>query len=229
MRTLPRILPAFALLLAACGGEPAPVAPPQATAEATAAPAPPPPPAPTAEPTAAPTAAPSATASAGPAKPPPKQSSGRPAVMKSDPKEITDSFGSTPASKLELGDKDIATLRIPEGALRQATNITFRIDARGKANGAPSGKIYQISANYPPSGAPESIESQGDPFVLELPAGAKKDANLAIGIEDEKGRVKWTVVAPKRIDDVRNVAIFELGTLPSGWLHVTAKAPTAAK
>lgn len=229
MRTLPRlratarIFPAFALILAACGGEPAPAAPPQPTETPSAAPAPPP------APTAEATAAPSASASAKPEAPPPKQSSGRPAVMKSDPKEITDSFGTTPGAKLELGEKDIATLRIPEGALRQATNITFKIDARGKAHGATVGKIYHILANYPPATTPENIESTGDPFVLELPAGAKKDANLAIGTEDEKGKVKWTVVAPKRIDDARNMAIFELPMLHTGWLHVTTKAPTAGK
>jgi hypothetical protein len=229
MRTLPRlraiarVFPAFALILAACGGEPAPAAPPQPTETPSAAPAPPPPP------TAEPTAAPSASASAKPDAPAPKQSSGRPAVMKSDAKEITDSFGTSPGAKLELGDKDIATLRIPEGALHQATNITFKIDGRGKATGAVVGKIYHLLASYPPASTPENIESGGDPFVLELPAGAKKDANLAIGTEDDKGKVKWTIVAPKRVDDARNVAIFELPTLHTGWLHVTTKAPSAAK
>ena len=222
MRTRLSILPAIALFLAACSGDPAPTAPPQPTEAPSAAPAPTPPPAPE------PTAQPSASASAS-AKAPPKPSSGRPAVMKSDPSEITDSFGSTPASKLELGDKEIATLRIPEGALRQATNITFKLDARGKAHGALTGRIYRVIAVLPPSGNPESVESGGDPFVLELPAGAKKDANLAIGVEDAKGRVKWTVVAPKRIDDARNVAVFELPSLPSAWHHVTTKAPTAGK
>lgn len=231
MRTLPRLratarfFPAFALFVAACGGEPTPAAPPQPTETPSAAPAPPPPP--TAAPTAAPSA--SASASAAPDKPPPKQSSGRPAVMKSDPKEISDSFGTSPGSKLELGEKDIATLRIPEGALRQATNITFKIDGRGKSHGPAVGKIYHILANYPPATTPENVESVGDPFVLEMPAGAKKDANLALGLEDDKGKVKWTVVAPKRIDDARNVAIFELPMLHTGWLHVTTKAPTAAK
>jgi hypothetical protein len=150
-------------------------------------------------------------------------------VIKSDPKEITDSFGTTPGAKLELGDKDIATLRIPEGALQRATNVTFKIDSRGKAHGALVGKIYHILANYPPASTPENIESSGDPFVLELPAGTKKNANLAIGTEDDKGKVKWTIVAPKRIDDARNVAIFELPMLHTGWLHVTTKAPTAGK
>jgi hypothetical protein len=225
MNTRTRFLPAIALVLAACGGEPAPTAPPQATDTPSAAPAPPPP-APTAEPAAAPTA--SASASAGPSKPPPRASSGRPAVMKSDASEISDTFGSPPA-KLELGDKDIATLRLPEGALRQATNLTFKLDGRGKSNGAPAGKIYRLSLNYPPSGTLIEAESVGDPFILELPAGAKKDANLAIGVEDEKGKVTWHVVAPKRIDDVRNVAVFELTKLPSAWIHVTTKKPTEEK
>lgn len=223
MKTRLSIFPALALILAACSGDPAPAAPPQPTETPSAAPAPAPPPAP--EPTAQPTASASAAAKA----PPPKQGSGRPAVMKSDPAEITDSFGSTPASKLEIGDKEIATLRIPEGALRQATNITFKLDGRGKAGGQVSGKIYRIIAVVPPSGNPEAIESVGDPFVLEMPAGTRKDANLAIGVEDEKGRVKWTIVAPKRIDDARNVAIFELPSLPSAWIHVTTKAATPAK
>lgn len=223
MRTLPRLIPAFALFLAACSGEPTPAAPPQPaeTAAASAAPAPPPPPPP------APTAAPTASASAAPAAPPPKQSSGRPAVMKTDAKEITDTFGTSPGAKLELGDKDIATLRIPEGSLPQATNVTFKIDGRGKATGTVVGKIYNLVANYPPNGAPEQVASSGAPFVLELPAGTKKTANLAIGVEGDKGKIKWTIVEPKRIDDARNVAIFELATLPSGWLHVTTKAPTA--
>ncbi len=218
-----RTLPAFAIVLAACG-EPTPPAPPPQpsdSASATSAtPAPPPP-----APSASASAAPSASASADAAKPPPKQSSGRPMVMKSDPSEISDTFGSTPGSKLELGDKDIATLRLPEGALRTATNVIFRIAAHGgKATGGQVGKVYEILAVIPPSTTPVGIDSDGPPFVLELPAGSKKDANLAVGVEDDKGKVKWTIVAPKRIDDARNVAVFELPTLPSGWLHVTTKA-----
>lgn len=220
MRTLPRYPYAFALFLAACG-EPTPVAPPQPTEVPTVAPAPPPPPPP-------PAVTATATASAAPEAPPPRKSSGRPSVMKSDSKEISDSFGTTPGAKLELGDKDIATLRIPEGALRQATNITFKIDGRGKAHGQVTGKIYKITSLLPPGHDVEpSVTSDGDPFLLELPAGTKKNANLAIGVEDAKGRVKWTVVAPKRIDDARNMAIFELAALPSAYLHVTTKPPSS--
>jgi hypothetical protein len=167
----------------------------------------------------------SAKASAAPAADKP-QSSGRPAVLKSDPTEISDTFGSSPASKLELGDKDIATLRLPEGGLRTGTVVTFRIAKSGKSHGGQLGKIYEIKSVIPPSNDGQQIESGGPPFVIELPAGGKKDANLAVGVEGDKGKLKWTVVAPKRIDDSRNVAIFELTTLPSGYLHVTTKAPS---
>jgi hypothetical protein len=228
MRTGASHLPVFALILAACG-EPAAVTPPQPTETPSAAPAPTaPPPEPSATAAAAPA---SASASAAPATPPPRQSSGRPMVLKSDPSEITDTFGTSPGAKLVLGsDKDEAVLRVPEGSLNQGTNITFKIDARGgKSTGAPVGKIYQILPMIPPSQTPAATESVGPPFVLELPAGSKKDANLAIGVADDKGKVTWTIVAPKRIDDARNVAIFELGTLPFAWLHVTTKPPTGEK
>jgi hypothetical protein len=229
MRTLRRprlsvhVFSAAALLLAACGEPTPPAPPPQPSDTPSAAPAPPPPPASSAAPTA------SASASATAEAPPPKRSGGGGiAVIKSDPAEITDTFGSGPA-KLELGEGAVATLRIPEGALSRAVNITFKIDARGKSLGPPMGKIYAILAVNPPSTTPEQVESYGPPFVIELPAGGKKDANLAIGADDGSGKPKWTVVAPKRIDDARNVAVFELTTLPSGWIHVTTKAPGATK
>lgn len=226
MKTSSRYLSAFALFLAACGNDPAPAAPPQPTETPSAAPAPEAAPKPTQAPTAEPAPTASAKASAAPEAPPKPTSSGRPAVMKSDPSEITDTFGSSPASKLELGDKDPATLRLPEGGLHTGTVITFKIDTRGKSTGGQVGKIYRINAVIPPGSTPEAIPTGGPPFVLEMPAGTRKDANLAIGVEDG-AKVKWTIVAPKRIDDARNVAIFELDTLPSAWLHVTTKAPTA--
>ena len=205
--------------------------PPQPTETPSAAPAPP---TPEPEPTA--TASASASASAA-AKPPKSQGGGSPAVLKSDPSEITDTFGSSPASKLELGDKDIATLRLPENGLHTGTLVTFKIDKAGKSGGGQVGKIYSIKSIVPPSSSPEQIESNGPPFVLELPSGPKKDVNLAIGVEDDKGKIKWTIVAPKSVDDARHVAIFELTTLPerlpprhhqAGRRYVEARTSLAA-
>jgi hypothetical protein len=223
MRTtsIPRFLPIVAMLLAACGNEQG-ATPPQPTDTPSANPTPTVAPEPVASATASASA--SAAASAKPEAPPKRQSSGRPAVLKSDPSEITDTFGSSPPSKLELGDKEIATLKLPEGALRTGTVITFKIDTRGgKSTGGQVGKIYKILAVIPPSGTGENIASDGPPFVLELPAAKGKDVNLAIGAEDDKGKIKWSIVAPSSKDEGRNVAIFELATLPSAWLHVTTK------
>ena len=44
-----------------------------------------------------------------------------------------------------------------------------------------------------------------------------------------KETVAWKVVAPKRIDDVTDTAVFELSELPDAYLHVTTKAATGAK
>jgi len=64
-----------------------------------------------------------------------------------------------------------------------------------------------------------------------MPAGDKKDANLAIGeiSTDDKGKPKivWTVVAPVKIDDTTAAARFEIKALSDAYLHVTTKAVTA--
>jgi hypothetical protein len=220
-------IPALVLLLAACGNsEPSASSAPQPSDTPSASPAAPP----SAEaesPGAAPTASASAKAEA---KPPKSQGGGRPAVLKSDASEITDTFGSSPASKLELGSgNDIATLRLPEEGLHTATLVTFKIERAGKSGGGQVGKVYSIKSVLPPSAEPQQIASNGPPFVLELPTGNKKDASLAVGVEDDKGKIKWTIVAAKSTDDSRHVAVFELTTLPSGYLHLTTKAPGGGK
>lgn len=216
------------VLLAACGGEPAPVVPPAPTEAPVVAPAP------TTTATAeatppAPSAAPSGTASVDmPVAP--KASSGRPAVLMSDAAELSGTFGSSPGAKLELGDKDKMTLKIPENALAKGTVITFKIDAKGKANGAPLGKILHLMVFVPPGTEPATVTTEGPPFELQMPAGNKKDANLAVGAFtlDEKGREKitWKVYSPKRIDDAVGIAYFELPVLTESFIHVTTKAPT---
>lgn len=216
-------------VIVACGSDPAPPAQPP----------PPPPPAAKAEPAPEPepepesTGAPDAGADAA-AQASAPQSSGRTPLFKSDDESITDTFGSSPAAKLELGDDTgRAVLRIPENALSQGINLTFKIDKKGKTLGPPVGKIYRITAIVPPGNDPQKIESVGPAFELAMPAGDKKDANLAIGeiVTDEKGKQKlqWTIVAPTRIDDATGVAHFELKALPDSFLHITTKAPTEPK
>jgi hypothetical protein len=212
-------------LAAACGSEPPP--PPETPKAPVTAPEP----VATTEPTAAPadSAAPAPDADAGAPK---KASSGRPPILKSDALEITDTFGSTPAARLEIGDKELASLRIPENALDRGTNVTFKLDAKGKNGGGLVGKVYRITLIIPPSGTPTKITSGGDPFEIRLPAGNKKDANLAMGeiTVDDKGKEKvvWTVVAPTKIDDATATAYFDVPSLGDQWIHVTTKAAGAA-
>jgi hypothetical protein len=174
-----------------------------------------------------PEAAPTATASAAASAPPVPQGSGRPPVLKMDPTEISDTFGVSPGAKLELGsDPEKAVMRIPEGAFETGVNVTFKLDPKGKTTGILIGKVYHLTAVIPPSGTPVRIVTVGGPFELQLPAGNKKDANLAIG-EIGGGRVTWKVIAPKKIDDVAGIAYFEITELYDHYLHVTTKAVTA--
>ena len=226
MRTLPIVL--IALSLFACSGDkpPEPATPtPSATAST-------PPEPPSAMPSAVASAMPSASASAD-ASATAKPSTGRPPVLKTDPVEAADTFGYSPAAKLQVGEKDFATLKIPENALKTATNVTFKIEKSGKSNGPPVGKIYHVIAVVPPATSAEPLPTNGPPFEVVLPAGAKKDANLAVGeiTVDNNGRekIKWSIIAPTKIDDVSNLAYFELQALGNLYIHVTTKAPAAAK
>jgi len=147
--------------------------------------------------------------------------------------EITDTFGSSPAAKLEIGESEKAVLKIPENALERGYNITFKLDPKGKATGVAIGKIYRTMSQI--AGQPEfsKVVSAGEPFQLQMPAGNKKDANLAIGeiLVDERGKEKitWTVIAPTKIDDVTGTAYFDLTFLADAYIHITTKAPTAPK
>ncbi len=220
------------LAAVACSDTPSASAPPQGTGEtatptATA----------TAEPTATATATataampePTATATASAAADKPKPS-GRPPVLLADAKTITDTFGFSPGAKLELGDKEIATLRIPEGAFTAATNVTFELDQKCKTSGLVFGRVYKITPTIPPATTPAAVLSNnGAPFTLILPTAKKKDLNLAIGTfgKDAKGNdnMTWKVYAPKKADEATGTAEFHLDTLPDGCLHLTTKAPS---
>ena len=210
-----RGLAALAVVLSGCGGDASPGA---QSPEATAAP-----PA-GSQATPQPSAASSGSAAASASASPPK-GSGRPVVLKSDEREISDTFGSTPGAKLVLGSgRGAVVLHIPEGALREPMVITFKVDTKGKSAGGLQGAIYRIEPVIPPSPTPESAESVGPPFEVDIPA--RKTTNLAVGVEDEHGKVTWTIVAPTRMDEARGTAHFELPTLPAGWLHTTSRAAT---
>jgi hypothetical protein len=175
-----------------------------------------------------------ADAQASKPKPASSQGGGRPPVLKSDPEGITDTFGSTPGAKLEIGEgEDIAVLRLPEGTLDRGYNITFRLEPKGKSLGVPVGKIYRTLTQVAGSPNFSKLESVGSPFQLVFPAGNKKDANLAIGeiITDSNAREKivWRIIAPLKIDDVLGRAHFELTWLADAFLHITTKAPTENK
>ncbi|MFO0587111.1 MAG: hypothetical protein U0441_06225 [Polyangiaceae bacterium] len=223
------------LVAVACSDTPSASAPPQATGETTtaaaetgmtAAPTATAEAAPTAEPTAAPTA--SATAAATADKPKP---SGRPPVLLANAKSITDTFGFSPGARLELGDKSVATLRIPEGAFTQATNVTFELDSKCKTTGLVMGSVYKVTPTLPPATTPASVASNnGSPFVFIMPTNKKAGLNMAIGTfgKDAKGNDTMTfkIVAPKSTDDANGTATFELDTLPDGCLHLTTKNPS---
>lgn len=233
----PRLARALSLaafsLLAACGADVKPVETPPAatdapTAAASVAATPPP------VETAAPSATPAASGSADAKPPAPKPSSGRPAVLKSDANEITDTFGSSPGAKIIIGSGAAAgTFKIPENALHTGTVITVKIDPKAKSTGVPIGKIFHVTAFIPPANAPSNIVTDGPNFELILPAGTKKDANLAIGtvVTDDAGKEKitWQIIAPKRIDDAAGLAYFELTGFSDTLLHVTAKPVTGDK
>jgi hypothetical protein len=220
---------ALGAVLFACGETPPPASPDDSgelpLKVSTAKPAELPPPA---EPT--PTAAPTATAaaSAAPTAPAAAQNEdSRPPVLKMDPKEISDTFGVSPGAKLELGpDDEKAVLRIPENSFTTGVNVTFKIDPKAKAAGGLIGKIYKLTSMVPPSGTPEKVSTAGRPFVLQLPAGNKKDANLAIG-EVTPAKINWRVIAPVKIDDATNIATFELTELGDLYIHVTSRPVTA--
>jgi hypothetical protein len=212
-------------VLFACGEPPPPASPDEGELPlkaSTAKPADLPPPA---EPT--PTAAPTATAAASAAPAAPQNEDSRPPVLKMDLTEVSDTFGVSPGAKLEVGPEgDKAVFRIPENAFTTGVNVTFKIDPKAKAGGGQVGKIYKLTSMVPPSGTPEKVATAGRPFLLQLPAGNKKDANLAVG-EVGPAKINWRVIAPVKIDDATNTATFELTEIGDLYVHVTTRPVTA--
>ncbi len=204
---------------AACASEAPQATTPATTATSSAAP---PPASETAPPEpAASTAAPAASSAA----PPPK----KPAIMNVI-KGAKEASGLVPlsGSKVEVGETELATLKILDGALSKAQSVTLKLDPKGKAHGQVAGSLYRITVAEL-DGTPATVSTAGDAFVLTLPTGGKKDLNLAIGeTVTEKGKQKlvWRVVAPKSVDEAAKTATFELTSLSDLGIHLTAKEPT---
>ena len=208
-----------ALLLGCSAPTPEPKTEPEPTAE--------PKPATTAEPEATtdPTSAPSASASSGSSVPPP---SGRAGISFSGSEKITNTFGASPAAKLDLGP-DGAWLRIPEYALDNGVLITFMIDKKvKKAAKGGVGAVYRLQGQNPPSEAYSTINTRGPAFVLRVPTAKVASPNLAIGetLTDEKGKetTTWKVIAPKSKEDA--FATFELTGFTNTMLQVTSEGPS---
>ncbi len=184
---------------------------------------PPQPPVETSEP------APTASAEAPPAptsdKPAP---SGRPAVSYANAEKITETFGATPAAKLELG-KEGTILRIPEYALSDGVLLTFMVDKKGKKAKGGAGTIFHLYAQMPPSEDFRAVSTKGPKFELTLNSAKVASPNLAIGEikKDDKGKevVEWKVIAPAKKDDTS--ATFELTDFTNAYLQITSEAPSS--
>jgi hypothetical protein len=210
------------VLVVACStpAPPPPPPPPQPEVVATAEP----------EPEVAPEPEPTVEAPPPEAESTGKAPSGRPPLIAMNATKVTGTFGATPAAKLRVGGEPPAELVIPEWALTQGINLTFMIDPKGKKmkTGAV-GNVYGLEAQIAPEPDFVTVQSDGPPFELRLPAGQSKDANLAFGeiVTDEKGdRIEWKIIAPKKIDDVTNTAVFELDKIVRANFHITTEAPT---
>ncbi len=169
---------------------------------------------------------PTASASATSSVPPP---SGRPGVSFSGAEKITNTFGASPAAKLELGSEG-ATMRIPEHALSESGGIliTFMIDKKAKKAKGGAGVVYRLQGQIPPAESFSTVTTRGPAFLLRLPTAKVGSPNLAIGetTTDAKGKesLTWKVIAPAKTED--GFATFELSAFTNAMLQITSDAPS---
>lgn len=212
--------------LVACGGASTPPAAPPFAPTPVSAPEPMAEP----EPEAAldPEPAPSRDATEPEAEAPPKvdlvktTAAGRPMVQYVDSQALTTTLGQN-GGILKLSE---ATLRIPDGALREGLNVTFALAPKVKGPAEAIGAVYKVSPD---------VRSAGPKFqiALPVPAGAGP-IGFALELQkfDEKTRkakTAWEVVAPTKIftDIDPPVALLELDALFDG--HVTLTRASAEK
>lgn len=178
---------------------------------------------PTAEPTAEPTSEPTSVAPTSSLPPP----SGRPPLAVSKLDKITDSFGATPAAKLEL-TKENVVFRVPEWALNDGVLLTFMLDAKAKKSKGAISSVYRLFAQQPPSESFLSVSSRGPAFTLRMPTKSAT-SNLAVGEAsvDDKGKetITWRVLAPAKTEE--GFVTFEFTAFTNLYLHLTTEAATA--
>jgi hypothetical protein len=120
------------------------------------------------------------------------------------------------------------TLRIPEGALRDGMNIRFALSTSNPSKSAPP-RLGQSFTLEP------KIRSAGPPFELSfaLPEGASAVDLVVRVAPDPKQKAPQKsdhrLIAPKRVDATKKLALFELEELPGADVYLTKQsAPTAS-
>lgn len=141
-------------------------------------------------------------------------SAGRPMVQYVEASGITTTLGHN-GGILKIGE---ATLRIPDGALREGLNVTFAVAPKVKGPQKAMGQVYKVGPK---------VHSAGRKFQIALPipqgAGPLGFAVELQGRDEKTGKPKleWQSVAPTKVflDTEPAIALLELEGLFDG--HVT--------
>lgn len=150
-----------------------------------------------------------------------KTAEGRPMVQYTDPKGVTTTLGQH-GGVLKVGD--FATLRVPDGALREGVNVTFALDPKAKGPASAVGQLYKI--------APE-LKSAGGKFqvVLAVPKGLKSPGfaleRTKVDPKSKKTSVEWEKLRPTHVfvGNEPDLAVLELDVLPEAHVTLTSSAP----
>lgn len=150
-----------------------------------------------------------------------KTAEGRPMVQYTDAKGVTTTLGQH-GGVLKVGD--FATLRVPDGALREGVNVTFALDPKAKGPANAVGPLYRIS--------PE-LKSGGGKFqiVLAVPKGLKNPGfaieRTKVDPKTKKASVEWEKLRPTHVfaGNEPDLAVLELDVLPEAHVTLTSSAP----
>jgi hypothetical protein len=155
------------------------------------------------------------------------------AVAEGD-REVTHTF-SLGGGKVRLSGS--IELLIPGEAVEAPTNFTLGFN-EGKTMlkvtpyRGQIGDVYRIGWDRPEHNA-QILASASGPFVLRIPfPKGKKEANLVVGVSADGKLGKYTVLAPKSMEEGANgpVGVFELTKFPAqAIIHLTSSPPTGGE